>query len=450
MFLKFLRQEVAPPPTAAPALPLGADEFARLMEPFALAPGTPLALAVSGGPDSMALALCAKEWRRKNPGELVAFIVDHGLRAEAGAEARRTAEVLAALGIEAEILRWEHPPVLARLHETARRARYRLLIDACKKRGIGHLLLAHQREDQAETILMRLAKGSGIGGLGGMRAENLADGVRLVRPLLSVPKARLEAVCRAAHVAFAADPSNASAKYARGRLRRVMPLLAEEGLTVERLADLGARAAEAADALDHYAAMLLRVATKLDAAGVVRIGLDHFRTAPRATALLALSECLQSVHREDYAPERAPLADLLDALCGDGETPARTLHGCLISKAGSEAAVMREFSAISEAVKIVPGESATWDGRWLVTLDKNAGQDFEIRALGNPPHEELDRLAPGLRARIPQGRARAALPSLWSGGVLALLPALPQLPVPGPARARLLASWPPVPGTIRW
>jgi tRNA(Ile)-lysidine synthase len=402
--------------------PLRGQEFALLIEAFApLAPK--LALAVSGGSDSMALALCVKRWLKK-PYEATAFIVDHGLRKESAAEAEHVRAALAKLGYKAEILRWRHGPVARRLHEAARKARYDLLLEACHKRGIGALLFAHQREDQAETILMRFAKGSGIEGLAGMKAESRRENIRILRPFLSIPRARLTATCVAAKTPFVSDPSNTSEKFARGRLRRVMPHLATEGFTIERLLDLGIRANDVRAALDHYVEAFLRVAGKVDMAGTIRLDLEHLRAIPQAVGERALSVSLHMIGGDDYAPLHAPLVTLLKALCADQSMPGRTLHGCFIYKDKRHVTIMREYAAINEAPPIAPGETLIWDHHWCITLDPKAEKGFRIRPLGNPPHKLLERLAPHLRKLVPQGRARATLPSLWRNEKLALVPAL--------------------------
>ncbi|MDD5586368.1 MAG: tRNA lysidine(34) synthetase TilS [Alphaproteobacteria bacterium] len=407
--------------TAAALTP---EEFAALMETLDADPRN-LAVAVSGGPDSMALAWCAKRWTGDRGGSLSAFIVDHRLRPESGEEAKAVQQRLAAVGVKAEILRWEHSPIASRVHAQARKARYDLLLEACRRHGIRDLLLAHQREDQAETILMRLAKGSGLDGLAGMAAETAMNGVRLLRPLLTVPKERLVATCEAAGLVFVTDSSNSATKYARGRLRRVLPLLEAEGLTVERLIDLGERAGETRDAMEHYAQALLRVAARMDEAGVVSLNLEHVRSAPRAAALHALGDCLRSLHAADYPPQRAMLLPLLEALCRDGPMGARTLHGCIIGKGAVSATLTREYAAITDEKPIAPGETILWDGRWQVHVSPECQmKHLVVRKLGMPLRGELDRLAPDLRRQVPKGRARAVLPSLWQGENLALIPDL--------------------------
>jgi len=423
-----MRQKLTPQTAPVPE-PISVEEFAASLGALKVPQDAPLALAVSGGPDSMALVLCTLRWAQKTQHKLIAFIVDHALRPQSAHEANQTQEILTGLGIETEILRWDHPPIVSRLHVSARKARYHLLVNACRKHGASSLLLAHQREDQAETILMRLAKGSGIDGLAGMATANESDGIRLLRPLLNFSKERLIATCADAKIRFITDPSNLSDQFARGRLRRVLPLLESEGLTADRLIDLGQRAAEARDALDHYANIFLSQYGVQDFAGVVRIDIAALRSVPRAIIQRVMAKVLQATHRQDYAPEYVALHNLIDAMLVPHIMPPRTLHGSLISANEDTLTVMREYATITDTPNILPGEIKIWDGRWQVALSAHAPSgSYVIRPLGNPPHEVIEHLAPGLCRAVPQGRARAGLPALWLGGTntesLNLIPSL--------------------------
>jgi tRNA(Ile)-lysidine synthase len=162
---------------------LTAESFAALMAPFAPFENHPvLAAAVSGGRDSLALALLAHDWAKARGGRVLGLIVDQGLRAEAAREAEATRSLLAGRGIEAEVLRWSGTKPSQGLQEAARAARYGLLFEACRQRGILHLLVAHHGDDQAETVAMRAARGSGADGLAGMSALVEQRHARLLRP----------------------------------------------------------------------------------------------------------------------------------------------------------------------------------------------------------------------------------------------------------------------------
>ena len=185
--------------------------------PFEPAPR--LAVAVSGGPDSMALAMLSADWVRARRGSLLALIVDHGLRPESGTEAAQTRQRLAANGIGARILNLEGLAIGPALAERARDARYRALLEACASAAILHLLLGHQLADQAETVLIRALGGSAAAGLAAMAPLVETPMVRLLRPLLAVPPARLRAMLAERDIAWADDTSNRDIRFLRPRLR---------------------------------------------------------------------------------------------------------------------------------------------------------------------------------------------------------------------------------------
>lgn len=199
-------------------------------------------LAVSGGPDSSALMHAAARFGSDVP--LAVATVDHGLRPESEAEARGVAAAAAKFGLPHHHLAWTGPKSASGIQAAARSARYRLLAECAAAIGAAFVLTGHTRDDQAETVLMRLFAGSGPAGLAGMRAERpLAAGVRLARPFLKLPKAALVAYCEAQGLAYLRDPSNADERFARARLRELLPLLEAEGLSAERLCRLAERSA---------------------------------------------------------------------------------------------------------------------------------------------------------------------------------------------------------------
>lgn len=209
-------------------------------------------LAVSGGPDSTALLLLARRWGLAAGAatELHVATVDHGLRAESRAEAEAVGALAARLSLSHVVLTLPVPLPKARLQEAARDARYEALVSHARALGAGAVATAHTLDDQAETVLFRLIRGSGIAGLSGMAAERELADIRLLRPLLGLPKAMLVGVCRQAGVAFVEDPSNRNPRFARVRLRTLLPELAAEGLDAPSLARLAQRMARAEAALE--------------------------------------------------------------------------------------------------------------------------------------------------------------------------------------------------------
>jgi len=230
--------------------PISARDAKALFADWKAAPA--LLLAVSGGPDSMALMWLAARWRNalaRGP-RLIAVTVDHGLRSEAAAEARHVKRLARSLDVPHRTVRWTGAKPKTGLPAAARAARYRLLAQAARAGGATHILTAHTRDDQAETLLMRMLRGSGIGGLAAMARETERDGVRLARPFLNVSKSQLIAMLKKAKLSFADDPTNRDLNFTRPRLRAVMPVLAAEGGDARNLARLASRLARANAAVE--------------------------------------------------------------------------------------------------------------------------------------------------------------------------------------------------------
>jgi tRNA(Ile)-lysidine synthase len=211
-----------------------------------------LVLAVSGGPDSIALMWLAARWRRglKKGPRLIAVTVDHGLRREAAREASYVKRLAQTLELEHRTLRWRGAKPKTGLPAAARDARYRLLAQAARQGGATHIVTAHTRDDQAETLLMRMLRGSGIAGLSAMARESEREGVFLARPLLEISKAQLVATLTKAGIAYADDPTNRDKNFTRPRLRELMPALAAEGGDAKSLARLASRLARANAAVE--------------------------------------------------------------------------------------------------------------------------------------------------------------------------------------------------------
>lgn len=294
-------------------------------EPFETRPA--LAVGVSGGRDSLALALLSHNWAVARGGRVLCLIVDHGLRPQSADEAATTASVLAREGIEALVLRWTGEKPQSSLQEAARAARYRLLQTACRERGIVHLLVAHHAEDQAETVAMRAARLSGPDGLAGMAALVELPEVRLLRPLLGERRARLSATLKARNIPWIDDPSNADLRFERARLRSA-------GLPVER------PPRGASDERAWTERRLAEVAIGLlefDQQGTVAIDhLEFARLSPEARRRL-LSRLVQAIGGRDYPARRDRLERACNRLCGlpkrgkSGRGGDFTLSGCRLA-----------------------------------------------------------------------------------------------------------------------
>ena len=369
---------------------IDAEAFDGLMAPLGpFEPAPRIAVAVSGGSDSLALCLLADRWARPRGGTVFGLTVDHGLRPESGAEAAQVRHWLGARGIAHRTLCWTGARPVTGLQERARAARLALLAGWCRRAGVLHLLLGHQREDQAETVLQRFVGGSGIDGLAAMAPVRLATvpaggGARLLRPLLPVPLDALIATLARWDQPWMEDPTNRDTRYSRPRLAGALTHLESEGLSTERLAKAATRAADDRAALDRLCTELLATCASPSPAGFVTLDLEVLRRAPPALALRALSCVVSTVSGSGYPPRRERLERLADRLLGD-DVKASTLGGCrIVPRRDGRIVVCREPSAASEVRPISPGESTLWDRRFVVSLGRSAGAGpFNVRRLGS-------------------------------------------------------------------
>jgi tRNA(Ile)-lysidine synthase len=397
-------------------------EFATLMAalgPFEARPR--LAVAVSGGPDSLALCLLADCWARRRSGAVTGLIVDHGLRPESTSEARQTAAWLAARQIASQILTWSGAKPGVGIQAAARSARYRLLGAWCRAAGVLHLLIAQHQEDQAETVALRQDRASGPDGLAGMAAVRELPGLRLLRPLLGVPKPALHAVLEAERQPWLEDPSNRAPRFARGRLR-VGP-----GLDVAGLTRLACAQGTLRRALDAAVAAWLAQHVRLSPHGFVLMTHAALAAAPAEVAKRALEQTLLAVGGRPYPPRRPRLDRLLHELRADVHRFAgRTLGGCQLLARGDRLLVCREAGAIADVLEPEADSWRLWDGRFAIRASGELG-GFSVRALGATGWRQRVGLEPASLKRpassVP-AVVGASLPGVWLRERLLAVPAL--------------------------
>jgi tRNA(Ile)-lysidine synthase len=320
--------------------PIPANEAKLLFADWRAA--SKLVLAVSGGPDSVALMWLAARWRRglKHGPDLVAVTVDHGLRREARREARDVKRLANDLGIAHRTLRWTGNKPGTGVPEAAREARYALLFRAARSVGANHVLTAHTLDDQAETVLMRLSRGSGIAGLAAMARLSPREGATLARPLLHLPKSRLIATLKRAKIGYADDPTNRDTGFTRPRLRALMPALANEGCDARNLARLASRLARANAALDLLADGAERyLALRCRATGTGGFDARAFSALSEEIRVRLLLRAIDRVGHEGPAElgKVEALLAALDRAAADNDGPRRrillkkTLAGALVT-----------------------------------------------------------------------------------------------------------------------
>jgi tRNA(Ile)-lysidine synthase len=282
--------------------------------------------------------------------KLIAVTVDHGLRKEAKREAADVARLARKLGVAHRTLRWSGRKPKTGLQEAARMARYRLLADAARKADASHILTAHTRDDQAETVLIRMSRGSGMSGLAAMTRISTVPGegegqIKLVRPLLDVPKARLVASLRAAKIPYADDPSNRDPRFTRARLRGLMEELAREGLDARRLSLLARRLKRADTAIEAAVDRAeAELAHPLSMPGAVAFEVAGVARLPAEIALRLLGRAVARAGDEgpvELAKLEA-LAAALEAAQKAGNTRfRRSLAGAIVTRTERQITVER-------------------------------------------------------------------------------------------------------------
>lgn len=406
----------------SPTAPVTVDDFAARMgslEPFEPAPH--VAVGCSGGGDSMALTLLLHQWCAAREGKVTALIVDHRIRPESAEEASRVAAWLARRGIAHQVLTRPDEPLRGNLQAAARDARYALMSRYCAKAGIPHLALAHNIEDQAETVLLRLTRGSGVDGLSAMPPVMERSELRLIRPLLDIPRARLRATLQAEEQAFIEDPSNEDEAFKRVRLRRLAPVLAAEGLTPPRLVATASRMGRVREALEATAAAVLARCVRLFPEGYGELDIGILRDVPQEIGLRCLARLLTCIGGRAYPPRLEPLLRLYEAVTGDAAPfSGRTLAGCRIVPRRGKILVLREVRAIREVLP-ASGE-LLWDGRFRIRLASSTG--LQVRRLGRAGWALVVQQRPELRkCRIP-APVRPSLPAIWDLDVAVIVPHL--------------------------
>ncbi|MEM6901905.1 MAG: tRNA lysidine(34) synthetase TilS [Pseudomonadota bacterium] len=352
----------------ASAEPLSAREFDQLLaECGPLPAGARLAVGLSGGGDSSALTALLKQWAEANGATLTALIIDHKLRPGSDREAQATADYWRGQGLVVEVLTHDQAIPSSGIEEFARNIRWSLMTDWCAANDVTFLAIAHHAEDQAETLLMRLAKGSGVLGLAGMSArQGRHDGLTVIRPLLTVPRARLRAVCLQAGVPIVEDLANRDPRFQRTQLRDAADLLAGLGLAPDALGKTAARQREVAELIDQLVSDAAAQTLQLDFDGAARLDRSVWMTleSPLVRREL-LARAISAVGGREYPlPVEAAegLAERLMLEQSDGET----LGGCLIQPEGEDRLLLFRETAGIDLEPVAAHAKFIWDRRFLV------------------------------------------------------------------------------------
>lgn len=408
---------------------IGAGEIESLFGAYTERAERACALAVSGGSDSTALMVLFADWlrqRRADAGAHTVLTVDHGLRPESAAEARAVADQAAALGFRHAILVWRGPKPSTGLQAAAREARYQLMRDYMGAHDIATLFTGHTRDDQAETLLMRLARGSGLDGLAAIAPWIEAGALRIVRPLLGVAKARLRATLEARAIPWVEDPGNQSPAFERTRWRAARGNLEALGLSSEMLASSARRLQRARTALDTLTDAYCAEREGLvhtDPCGFFRIDRERLRQMPEEIALRVIGRCIAAA---GGSGEPVPLGKLEPMVARLWQGKARepgswTLARAQITAAGEVIQIEREPGRLAlPVVTVAGGAKVLWDGRFAIEIADGLEGSLEVRALGGAGLVELKRLGCAVKGTS----ALLLVPSFWRANDLLAVPAI--------------------------
>lgn len=405
---------------------ISAEEFAKCMATYApFEAQARIACAVSGGMDSMALLSLLAPWCRAHGHELVVLHVNHGLRAEADADAAFVMRQAERLDLQGCVLHWQGEKPRGPIQESARRARYNLMTDHCRRQGILHLVVAHHQDDQSETVALRLQSGSGLAGLSGMAAVRYLPDLRLIRPLLGLPKARLQATLEQQGLDWKEDPSNRNDAHRRVHYRKLLQSSEQGVLLGQRLAALAGTYGRLRAWSEAETGRWLARVVRMHPAGYALLEAAAFTEAPDWLARQAWFQLLRTIGGAAYGVRGTSLDASLESWRTTGRMP-ETLGGCrILPYASGKVLVMREVEGL-RSHPLRPGDTVLWDGRFRFARAWDCQDDRELLVgpLGHDGVNKLLQKIPSLRkSRIP----RAVWPSFPALFCLDGLLAVPHL-----------------------
>jgi len=359
----------------------------------------------------MALASLLVGWVDAAGGQLITLTVDHGLRAGSESECRQVSRWMREIGVEHHTLTWSGQKPKTRVQELARESRYALMEKWCRENGVLHLAVAHTQEDQAETFLMRLNRGSGPDGLAAMSAVVEKPDCRILRPLLPVSRRSLRDYLVSAGRKWIEDPSNTDPRFERVQWRHRM---LESGLSASSLTIAADRYASARIVIERETAKAIAHTLRLHSFGFVSGDMGRLRDLPGDLFSRVLARALVTVGAKRMPPRRGKLDHLVDRLRTE-DAMAATLGGCRVTLQPGRLLVCRENRNLPQDLAVTPGSIHHWDRRFTVGFGgatRLAERAHWLAPLGESGHRFLDHEMPRLGGQeIPKAVA-TTLPAL--------------------------------------
>lgn len=404
--------------SAAALSPVSPSEFNEWMSAIGyFEPQPAIAVATSGGADSMALLLLARDWVAARNGKLISLTVDHCLRPESAHEAQQVGNWCKKFSIEHHILCWKHiSHPLSSIQASARKARYNLLLEHCHKNHILHLLTAHHLSDQAETLFFRLARNSNLEGLSSMPAQTIISGIRLLRPLLKAPKTRLIATLKEKDQQWVEDPSNQNPVYTRVHIRKQLAEIPNELSIINKAEHITNRLGNFRKFLENNLASQITKCIEIHSSGFAIIKLDEYSAVSSYISLKSLSALVQTLSGSPYPPRNEKLERLHHDICNGGFRTKRSFSGLLFEKTDSRKIIVyREPNAVGKPALLTPNNTTLWDKRFLLEYREASPVQMPayVRALGSAGLAQVKEHSPVLLRGQPPARILRNIPSIW-------------------------------------
>jgi len=348
-----------------------------------------IGVGVSGGGDSLALLLLSAEWAQNTNRSLKAVTIDHGLRPGSSLECDHVKRISDELCIQHTTLKWLTKPI-GNLQNAARNARHELLLEWTNKQKLSVVLLGHTLDDNAETIIIKLIRGSGVDGLAGIEKNKNINGLNIFRPLINISRDDLRRYLQVKKVTWIDEPSNFDERFERIKVRNFLPSLSDIGLTSKKLVKLASHMSRAKEALNWHVSNFARQHVQQTIWGDLSINFDEFIKIPREYQFRLLSSGLRWISGKVHKPRFQSLERLLNAITSRKLGKSMTLMGCIIKYDGNWIKLTREFSAISKP-SIVLEPNFVWEKKWQIEIDLEQLNVATVGPVGKNGLEQIRR-----------------------------------------------------------
>jgi tRNA(Ile)-lysidine synthase len=365
--------------------------FKEMMLDFSDIDSEALAIAVSGGSDSLALCLLMQKWLNNHNRRLICITIDHQLRKNSYTEAQKVGETLKSKGLEHHIIQWTGSKPSSNIQENARIARYELLTDYCNKHDIKYLLTGHQQDDQAENFLLRAEHGSGLYGLSGIPKVTEFNNIKIIRPLLNFTKAELQDFLKKQNIEWTEDPSNLNDNFTRVKIRKILSQHPEWN---NKFAYTSNNLSRVRECIEYMLNQSIDDFVTLFPQGYASIKTKGFNLLPQEIRFRLIERVLQTISIDKKPPRGERIERLLKKIENLNTLTTSTLAGCLITLKKDILIITREYSTIDESFILDSKQDnhILWDHRLSIFVDKELSSQYNRLIINRATEEDWPEL----------------------------------------------------------